>query len=132
MLTNLKDVDLPVTVLLCHSRVDEEAGVTELGDLPCQQLDSLRTIAEYYRLGNVKLREKRIQTVQLLLLLEVSVELSETLQREFVGESDELGVWHIFLLKVTDLSWVGGAEHENLLLGEHNVDDLLNNFSEIV
>ena len=54
--------------------------------------------------------------MELLLLLEVGVELSETLQREFIGESDELGVWHVFLLEISDLNWIGRTEHEDLLL----------------
>ena len=46
MSTNLKDVDLPVTVLLCHSRVDEEAAVAQLADLLGEELDALSTITE--------------------------------------------------------------------------------------
>ena len=70
--------------------------------------------------------------MQLLLLLKVGVELGETLQCELVGQPDELGVWHVLLLEVAYLNWVGRAEHENLFLGLHDFDDLLHNFSEVI
>lgn len=112
--------------------MDEEAGVSELGDLPCQQLDSLCTVAEDDCLRYVKFGEKSVQAVEFLFLIKVGVKLSETLEREFVGQSYKFGFWHIFLLKVADLDWVGCAEHEDLLLGLHYVNNLLHDVSEVV
>ena len=57
--------------------------------------------------------------MELFLLLEVGVELSETLQREFIAEPDEHGVWHVFLLEISDLSWIGRTVHQDLLLRIH-------------
>ena len=54
--------------------------------------------------------------MELFFLLEVGIELSETLQREFIGESDEFGVWHVFLLEISDLNWISCTVHEDLLL----------------
>ena len=70
--------------------------------------------------------------MKLFLLLKVCVELCETLQSKFVSESNELGVWDIFLLEITDLNGIRGTKHEDLLLGNHDFDDLLDNFSKVV
>ena len=47
--------DLPVSITLLHSGVDEETRIPKLGDLSRQQLDSLCAVAEDYRLRDVQL-----------------------------------------------------------------------------
>ena len=103
-----------------------------MGDLSRQQLDSLCAVAENYGLGDIELREESVQAVELFLLLEVGVKLCETLESEFVSEPYELGVWDIFLLEIADLDGVGCAKHEDLLLRHHDVNNLFDNFSEVV
>ena len=49
--------NLPITVPLVHSRVDEETGVAELADFAGEEFDSFGAIAEDYCLRNVKLGE---------------------------------------------------------------------------
>lgn len=70
--------------------------------------------------------------MELFLLLEIGIELGESLEGELVGQPYELRVWHVLLLEVTNLHWVGGAEHEKLLLWLHKVNNLFNDVFEVV
>lgn len=70
--------------------------------------------------------------MQLFFLLKIGVELSQTLKREFVSQPDELRIWHVLLLEVTNLHWVGCTEHADLLLRLHKLNNLLYNVSEVI
>ena len=108
-----------------------EATVAERVDLFGEKLHSLTRVAENDRLRNLKLVEKRGEAVQLLLLLQVSVVLSQTLQSQLIGGLDVLGLGDVLLLERLDLLGVGCREKRDLGLW-HNVDNRLNNFAEVL
>ena len=83
---------------LIHLGVDEEAGVTKLGDLLGQQLHSLHRVAEYDALVDLELREKRVEAVDFLALLHVGVVLGHTFQSQLVHQVDGVGRPQVALL----------------------------------
>ena len=123
--------NLPVTVALVHSRVDEEAAVAQLADLLGEELDALSTITENDSLGNVKLGEESVEAVQLLALLQEGVVLREALQGQLISDLDVLRAWHVALLEGANLDWVSCAKEANLAIHGHHLKDLLNHFLEL-
>lgn len=121
----------PVPILLVHARVDEEARVAELTDFARQELHSLGRFAEDDGLRDVKLREERVQAVELLLLLEEGIVLRHSLQGQLVRDLDVLGRWHISLLEGTNLDGVRRAEQADLTIIWQHIDDLLDYFLEL-
>ena len=111
--------------------MNEETRIAKLGNLPGEQFDTLGAVAEDDCLRNVKFGEESVQTVELLLLLEVGVKLSETFQGQLVSQPDELGIGHVFGLEVADLGGVSSTEHQDLLLS-HKINDLLHDVPEVV
>ena len=123
--------NLPVTVALVHSRVDEEAAVAQLADLLGEELDALSTITENDSLGNVKLGEESVEAVQLLAFLQEGVVLREALQGQLISDLDVLGAWYVALLEGANLDWVSCAKEANLAIHGHHLKDLLNHFLEL-
>ena len=123
--------NLPVTVALVHSRVDEEAAVAQLADLLGEELDAFSTITENDSLGNVKLGEESVEAVQLLAFLQEGVVLREALQGQLISDLDVLGAWYVALLEGANLDWVSCAKEANLAIHGHHLKDLLNHFLEL-
>lgn len=69
--------------------------------------------------------------MKLLLLLQVSIVLSQTFEGELVGESDEVRVGDVLLLELFDLLGIRRTVHEDLLLFLHDVNDFLDNDLEV-
>lgn len=90
--------------------MDEEAAVAQLADLLGEEFDALGAITENDRLGNVKLREKSVEAVQLLTLLQKGIVLRETFQSELISDLDILGARHVALLEGADLNRVCRAK----------------------
>ena len=67
-----------------------------------------------------------------LLLLEISVVLSDTLERQLVHEVDEFGHWNILVLEALDRLRVGRRKKTDLLLLRHELNDLGDDDLEIV
>jgi hypothetical protein len=67
-----------ITVGLQHFCVRVETGIAQLCDLFGKEFDAVRRVAEDDRLINLELGEKRIETVDLLSFLDVSVVLGDT------------------------------------------------------
>lgn len=127
----MRSEDLPVSIALVHSRVDEEAREAELTDLAGQQFHALGAVAEDDRLRDVQFGEQRVQTVELLALFQVSVVLSHSLQSQLVRDLDKLGLGHVALLKLPNLNRVGRTEEANLTVEWHHFQNLLHHFLEL-
>ena len=110
--------------------MDEKAAVAQLADLLSEEFDALGAITENDRLGNVKLREKSVETVQLLTLLQECIVLCETLQSELISDLDILGARHVALLEGANLDRVRRAKEANLALRWHHLEDLLDHLLE--
>ena len=67
-----------------------------------------------------------------LLLLKISVVLSDTLERQLVHEVDEFGHRNILALEALDRLRVGRREKTDLLLLWHELNDLCNDDLEVV
>lgn len=77
-----------ISVRLRHAGMNIIAGVAELGDLFCQQLDTLGRVAKDDRLVDLQFREQRVQAVHLLSFLYERIVLSDTLKCQFVHQID--------------------------------------------
>jgi len=77
-------VEDTVAVLLQHAGVDVVARVPQLCDLLGKELHPVHAVAEDDRLVDLKTCEQRVEAVDLLSLLHVSVELRDADQRELV------------------------------------------------
>ena len=110
--------------------MDEKAAVAQLADLLSEEFDALGAITENDRLGNVKLREKSVETVQLLTLLQECIVLCETLQSELISDLYILGARHVALLEGANLDRVRRAKEANLALWRHHLEDLLDHLLE--
>jgi len=121
-----------IPVLLIHSGVDIEATVSELGNFLSKKLDSLGSVAEDDGLRYVQLGEQCVEAMELLPLFQVGVVLGQTLESELIGQSDKVWMWYVPLLELLDLLGVGGGVQEDLLLLRHDVDNLLDDYLEVL
>lgn len=110
-------VEDSVSVLLTHLGVDVEARVAEFGDLLGEQLDSLGRVTEDDRLIDLQLREESVQTVDLLLLLDIRIVLSDTLKSELLHQIDLIRVVHVLLDKLVDSAWESSRVEKDLSVG---------------
>lgn len=113
-----------VTVSLDHLGVNVEAGVTELGDFPGEQLDTSDAVAEDNRLVDLQLAEQSVQAVDLLLFFNEGVVLGDTLQREFLHEVDDVRFAQVLVLEFLDGNRESSRVQENLSVLRHEVDNL--------
>jgi len=90
-------VEDPVTGLLSHLGVTVEAGVAQLGDLLRKKLDTVGGVAEDDGLVDLKLGEQCVEAVDLLLLLDKGVVLSDTPQSELIHQVDLIWVGHVLI-----------------------------------
>ena len=109
-----------------------KARVVHLRNLFGKQLHPLRTLAEDYRLVDVKLLEQCVQAVQLLTLLKICVVLSDTLQRQLVHKVDENWIRYVAFLECLDLLGESSRiEHELLVCLGHLADYLSDDLLEV-
>ena len=117
-------VENAVSRLLGHLGVAVEARISEFGNLLGQQFHSVRRVTEDDGLVDLELGEKGVQAVDFLLLLDESIVLGDTTQRELVHEVDLIRIAHVLVREVFhregescreehDLS-VSGVEFEEL------------------
>jgi hypothetical protein len=97
-------------VVVSHFGVNVKARVAHLRDFLGQQFNSFCGLTEDDGLVDLELGEQRVQTVDLLFLLEISVVLSHTFQGQLIHQIDELWVWHVFLLEGFDALRVSGRK----------------------
>lgn len=91
-------VEDPVAVLLKHSRVRVETGIAQFRNLLGQKFHSIGRVAENDGLVDLQFGEQRIQTVNLLLLLDEGIVLRDTTQRKFIHEIDLVRIAHVLVL----------------------------------
>ena len=75
-----------------------EAGISKLSDLLSKKLDTVRRITENDGLINLELVEEGVQAVDLLLLLNESVVLSDTTERQLIHEVNFVRRVHVLVL----------------------------------
>lgn len=68
----------PVSMCLYHLGVRVETGVAKLGNLLCQELDTLGGVAKDYRLVDLKLLEERVKAMDFCFLFDKCVVLRYT------------------------------------------------------
>ncbi len=68
-----KSMENMISLLLRHFSMYEVTGITKLNDLLSKQLHPHRRITEYDCLCNVKLPEKGVQAMDLVLLIDVTI-----------------------------------------------------------
>ena len=73
-------VENVISLFLGHLGMNEVARVPKLNNLLSQQLHSHRRIAENDSLCDVQLSEKSVQAVHLVLLIDVAIVLSDSLE----------------------------------------------------
>lgn len=84
-LAPLEVMENSVSILLVHAGVDVEARITQLRNLLSKQFNSFSTIAEDDGLRDVQFSEEGVQAMELLLLFQVGIVLSYTLQSQLIG-----------------------------------------------
>jgi hypothetical protein len=102
-----------------------------LGNLASEELNSLGRVAEDDGLTNFEFGHQRVQTVQLLLLLQIGVVLGNTLESQFVSQSDKGGIGHVLDAESVNLDRVSRRVHHDLAIRAHQLNDVLNRLFEI-
>jgi hypothetical protein len=101
-------VEHSIAMLLGHFGMDIIAGIAQLSDLFCQQLYAPSGIAEDDRLINLQLFKETVQAVHLLLLLHISVVLSDSEECQFVHEVNLMRIVHILSDELFDTARESG------------------------
>lgn len=125
-------VEDTVSVLLTHLGVDVEARVAEFGDLLGEQLDSLGRVTEDDRLIDLQLREESVQAVDLLLLLDIRIVLSDTLKSELLHQIDLIRVVHVLLDELVDGARESSRVEKDLSVGREIGDDRVEHVLEVL
>jgi hypothetical protein len=109
-------VENAIAMLLSHLRVNVVARVANLGDLLSQQLHALSRIAENDGLIDLKLAEQSVQAVNLLLLVNKSVELSNAQQSQLLHQIDLVWITHMLGHETSDSAWKSSRVEHDLTL----------------
>jgi len=107
-------VEDAVSFRLLHAGVNVETGIAQLGDILCQQLHTLESVAEDDGLVDAELREERVEAVDLLLFLHKGVVLGDTPESELFHQIDLMRSVQVFVAEVLDRKGEGGGEKKNL------------------
>mmetsp|Transcript_46946 Transcript_46946/g.78217 ORF Transcript_46946/g.78217 Transcript_46946/m.78217 type:complete len:419 (-) Transcript_46946:177-1433(-) len=127
-----KVVEDAVAVLLLHAGVDEEARVTEFGDLLGKELDTLHRVAEDDGLVDLETGEEGVETLDLLALIDKGVVLRDTLEGELIHQVNFIGVVEPGVLEGLDGDGEGGREEEDLAgLGDDVAKELVDEGLEL-
>ena len=107
-------VENTVAGLLEHLGMAVEARISEFRDLLGEELDSVGGVAEDDGLVDLQLGEEGVEAVDLLLLLDVGVVLSNTTEGELVHQVDLIRADHVLIREVLDREGEGGGEEHHL------------------
>ena len=77
-----------ITIVLEHTGVRIEAGVSKLCNLLCKEFDPIRRVTEDNRLVDLQFVEEGVQTVHLLLFFDKRVILGDAAKRELIHQID--------------------------------------------
>jgi hypothetical protein len=94
-----KVVENSIPVSLIHSGVDVVACIAQICYLLCKKFHSLCRVAKDDGLVDVQLREERVEAMDLLLLLDEGVVLSNSLQGQLIHQIDLVRVDSVLFLK---------------------------------
>lgn len=123
-------VEDTVSCLLLHLGMTVEARVAELGDLLGKKFDSVRGIAEDDGLVDLQFGEESVQAVDLLLLLDKGIVLSDTPEGKLVHEVDLVGVGHVLVGKFLNRNREGSGEEHHLSILGVELQELLDDGGE--
>lgn len=123
-------VENTVTSVLEHLGMRVEARVAKLGDLLGEKLDTVSRVAEDDGLVDLKLVEKCVQAMNLLLLFNKGVVLGDTAESEFVHQVDLVWLVHVLVLEALDNDGEGRGEEHDLTILRVESQELLNDRGE--
>lgn len=123
-------VEDTVTSLLLHPRVTVKAGIAKFCNFLGEKFDSIGRVAENDRLVDLKLGEEGVQAMDLLLLFNKGVVLSDTPECKFVHKVDFIRADHVLVRKVLDGQGEGGGEKHDLSVLGVELKQLFNDGSE--
>ena len=119
-------VEDTITSVLKHACMRIEARVSKLSDLLGEEFDTGGGVAEDDGLVDLETGEERVQAVNLLLLLNECVVLSDTAEGQLVHQVDLVRVVHVLVHKLFDNDGESCTEEHNLAIfgveGEQLVD----------
>lgn len=95
-------VEHAVSGLLGHLGMAVEARVAKLRDLLGEKFDAVGRVAKDDGLVDLELGEERVETVDLLLLLNKGIVLRDATERKLVHEVDLVRVDHVFVAEILD------------------------------
>ena len=78
------------------------------------------------------LREESVQAVDLLLLLDIRIVLSDTLKSELLHQIDLIRVVHVLLDKLVDSAWESSRVEKDLSVGREIRDDRVEHVLEVL
>ena len=123
-------VEDAVAVRLKHTSVTVEARVAQFGNLLGQQFDAVGGIAEDDGLIDLKFGEQSIEAVDLLLLFNKCIVLSNTTKSKFVHEVDFVWIVHILVGEILDGDGKGRREEHDLAILWTKLEELFDNGSK--
>ena len=109
-----------------------EARVAEFGDLLGKKFDTVGGVAEDDGLVDLELGKQGVQAVNLLLLLNKRIVLSDTAKGKLVHEVDLVRASHVLVRKVLDREREGGGEQHDLTILGVELQELLNDGGEFL
>ena len=118
-------MEYPIPVCLLHLRVNVVTRIAQLSDLFRKQLHAVDRVAENDALIDFQFREQRVETVYLLPLLHIGIELSDTAESQFIHQVDTVGTGDKLLAESFDGDWERGTKQADLVLWVAVIDDLL-------
>lgn len=116
-----------VSVILSHLGMNVVARVTDFRDFLSEKLNTLSRVTEDDRLVDLKFSEQRIQTVDLLLLLNKGIVLGDTKKSKLLHEVDLIRLVHVLLHERSDGVRESGRIKHNLTLLWEEVDEAVEN-----
>ena len=123
----MKWISRDIPLLLTNSRVDCSAGEVALAEQPVELSATLSGADEDDDLVELQAVKQIVQLAVLLALIELDVELLETVERELllIVDVDLEGILHELLAYSTDILGERGREHHHLLVGRSSAEDRL-------
>src|ERR1700712_5112830 len=99
---------------LHHPSMTIETGKAKFCDFLGKKLNTVGGVAEDDRLVDLELGEERVETVDLLFLLNKSVVLSNTAKSELVHEVDFIRIGHVLVGEGFHSHWESRTEKHDL------------------
>lgn len=121
----------PVAVGLLHLGVNVIARVSKLCDLLSEKLNTIHRIAKDDTLVDLKLGEKCVETMNLLALFDIRIELGDTAKRQFVHKIDTVRIRDKLLTEAFHSHRKCSAKQTDLVVGVAAADDLFQHWLKL-